>query len=295
MQEPIRLTNSDTVFPEQDFPLQVMRVKSHRSCTLHRHDFTELVLILAGQGEHVTDTDRHALTSGDVFVVTGDTAHGYEHTDEMTLINILFRPRALRLPTADLGNIPGYHALFTVEPRLRRAHGFRSRLHLNDDELGEAARLVAIMEEELHRQRPGYHFMACAHLMTLIGFLARCYTRTTRNESRPMLRLGEVLGFMERHHAEPITVEQLAQVAGMSRSSLMRHFGEVMGRPPIEHLLRLRVSRACDLLAVNGLRITDVALQCGFNDSNYFSRTFRVHKGMSPREYRRRLQSVARR
>ncbi len=291
----VTYANTRFAFTDEEFPLHVMRVKSHKSCELHRHDFTELVLIFSGSGRHVTDTGAHPLEAGDAFVVTGNTAHGYERTDEMTLVNILFRRRALRLPTADLGNIPGYHALFTVEPRLRRARGFNSRLHLDDDELGEAARLVATMESELHQQRPGYRFMASSHLMTLIGFLSRCYARATRVESRPLLRLGEALSYMEHHHAEPITVAQLARVAGMSRSSLMRAFAEVMGRAPIEHLLRLRISRACELLAADDLRVTDVALQCGFNDSNYFSRAFHKRKGMSPREYRRLLHSVPRR
>jgi AraC-like DNA-binding protein/quercetin dioxygenase-like cupin family protein len=295
MQETIKLTDSRAVFPEHEFPLRVMRVKSHRPCDLHRHAFTELVLILAGAGEHITDKGRHPLTAGDVFVVVGNTAHGYERTDEMALINILFQSRTLRLPTADLGNLPGYHALFTVEPRLRQARGFSSRLHLAEDSLGEAARLVALLDEELQRRRPGYRFMACAHLMTLIGFLSRAYSRTAEPAGSPLLCLGEVLGFMERHRADPITVEQLARVGNMSRSTLMRRFSEVMHRSPIDHLLRLRLSRACDLLAVDALHITEVALQCGFNDSNYFSRAFRKHKGMSPSDYRRHLQNMGRR
>jgi transcriptional regulator GlxA family with amidase domain len=74
----------------------------------------------------------------------------------------------------------------------------------------------------------------------------------------------------------------------MSESSLVRAFKSVMGRPPMEHVIKVRVTRAAELLTKTDLKITDVAFRCGFSDSNYFSRQFKQVMNASPREYRKR-------
>ena len=55
----------------------------------------------------------------------------------------------------------------------------------------------------------------------------------------------------------------------------------------IDYLIRLRIQKATELLADGELRIGEVVLACGFNDSNYFTRQFWRVTGRSPREYRK--------
>ena len=110
-----------------------------------------------------------------------------------------------------------------------------------------------------------------------------------RPTNQPLLRLGEVLSYIDRHYSEPITIPQLLRVAHMSQSTLMRTFQRVFQHAPIDYLIRVRIQKARELLADQEQRITDIALACGFNDSNYFTRQFRRVSGQSPRDYRRSL------
>jgi AraC family transcriptional regulator, L-rhamnose operon regulatory protein RhaS len=57
----------------------------------------------------------------------------------------------------------------------------------------------------------------------------------------------------------------------------------------MRYLLDLRLNRSAELLKNSDMRITDIALQCGFNDANYFTRQFRNFKGFSPRTYREQM------
>ena len=280
---------SARVFPDKDFPLRVMRAPSHAPTALHSHEFTELVMILAGRGRHVTDRVEYPIETGDVFVIRGDRVHGYRDTRQMDLINILFSPRRLGLPMADLGDIPGYHVLFRIEPRLREQSGFAARLRLNARQLGEAVGILSRLEEELASTAPGHRFLACAWLMHLIGYLSRCY-HARGPERHPMLGIGRVLSYMEQHLADRVRVGDLARVAAMSESTLTRRFRDILGRPPADYLLNLRIRKAAEFLPQYDLRVTDVAFRCGFNDSNYFSRQFRRLMGQSPRAFRRKLQ-----
>ena len=262
---------------------------THTSTAVHKHAFHELVVIMKGTGRHAMDGRTYGMEAGDVFVITGDMVHAYDAPDTFSLINIFFDPRRLGLPLKDLRRLPGYHALFAVEPRLRRRHNFESRLRLPMDELAHLAGMVAEMEEELEREEPGYRFMATTHLMHVIGYLSRCYTKMQLPKARPVMRISEVLSYIEHHYDDPLTLEDLTRVAHMSQTSLMRTFREVMGRSPIDYLIRLRISKACQLLAGGDVRVTEAALEVGFSDSNYFSRQFRKVMGMSPREYARNV------
>ncbi len=277
------------IFKDQMFPLSCRRHENHLSATLHRHDFHELVVILSGHGRHIADDEDYPVQAGDVFLIRGNMAHGYAETDRMALANILFNPRQLKLPLEQLRDVPGYHSLFRIEPGLRRKARIQSRLRLSEDDLAEAARMIIELEGELAGKQPGHRFVACSCLMRLIAFLSRCYSREGKRSETRLMRMGELLSYIERHYREPVTIAQLSKRGCMSESTLMRSFRRVLGHSPIEHVIRLRVARAEDLLLRRKeLRITDVAFECGFLDSNYFSRQFRRITGMSPRAYRAR-------
>ncbi len=270
------------------FPLIVIPIKSHPPMNLHQHDYTELVIVTEGRGVHYSTHDAYEISAGSAFVVT--ELHGYRDTEDLNLTNILFRPRRLQLALSEARKLPGYHAFFALEPRYRKRHGFRSCLRLGVEQLPAVMVLVDAIKEELHAQRAGCEFMATALLMQLIGRLSRAYGQMREPASRDLMRLGTVLSYLELHYVEPVNMEKLCDLAHQSSSGLLRTFNAVTGHPPIEYLIRLRLSRACDLLRAGELSIAETALRVGFSDGNYFARQFRRVYGVTPREYARRIE-----
>lgn len=276
------------VFQDPNFPLAVKRIPQHHAGDeQHSHDFDELVLITAGRGSHAVGAETYPLEAGDVFVINGDTTHAYPQTNHLSLVNLLYDPQQLRIPQADLAGLPGYQALFLVEPMVRSRQKFSSRLRLGIDELRRARGLVAELDEELEKRPPGYQFMAVTHLMRLMGYLSRCYSQSQLDQVRPVNQVSKVLGHMERHFSEPLQIADLSAVAGMSQTSLMRHFRDVVQCSPVDYLIRLRVAHAKRLLRASNAPMSEIASQCGFCDSNYLARQFRRVTGHSPRQYRR--------
>ena len=278
-----------TVFRDHGMPIAVMRMPDHGDVSLHSHDFHELVLITGGGGRHITAHGSYPLKTGDVFLIRGSTRHGYAGTERLGLVNILFNPRQARLPLneLDLGAVPGYHALFKIEPRMRQAGRGGLRLGLNAAQLEQAAAVVGELEAELRARRPGGCFMACGHLMRLIGFLSRCYSALQEPRATPVLGISRALSHIEQHFAEPLTVARLARVAGMSESTFMRRFREAVGRSPVEYLIHTRIAQACGQLRHgDSPKLVAVADACGYADANYFSRQFHRVMGCTPRAYR---------
>lgn len=92
--------------------------------------------------------------------------------------------------------------------------------------------------------------------------------------------------YISANYSYNITVEDIADYVGLSRSHLFRSFESVLGQSPKEYLTDFRMRQACYLLEHSGLSITAIANSIGFDNSLYFSKTFHKIKGMAPKEYR---------
>ena len=79
---------------------------------------------------------------------------------------------------------------------------------------------------------------------------------------------------------------QISRIAAMAPSTLLPVFKKVTGYSPIDYLLHVRLSKAAEMLLRSEKTISEIAQECGFTDSNYFSRQFRKNYNLSPREYR---------
>lgn len=274
-------------FPDPAFPFRLVRREPQGPVPLHRHEFAELVIILGGSGVHVTEDEEYSISTGDVFVLLGAQAHSFREMRELSLVNVIGHFAQLALPVALFNTLPGYHALFTLEPHYRRQHTFRNRLKLGAEEVGQVAAMLARMEAELAGLAPGYPAMVLGQLTQLIVYLSRCYMRISTPDAAAVLRLGEVLGAVHTRYTEPLTVESLADIAHLSASHFTRVFREAMGMPPLEYLIRHRIRQAAELLRDPRPSITQVAEQVGFTDANYFTRQFKAATGMNPRAYRK--------
>jgi AraC-like DNA-binding protein len=275
-------------FSDSSFPIIIAPRDPQPIFPLHTHDFSELVLVLGGTGIHFTEHEEYQVVAGDVFLINGRFGHGYRNNSSLILTNIIFRPEGLGIPSEDLNQVPGFHALFTIEPSYRSRDRFESRLRLESRDLARAASLVEQMELELNEARPGYRFMTRNLFHYLVGFLSRCYSEQQNSTSRQRYRLGKVISFMERHCDRPLSIAELTEITGESESTLLRDFHFVTGLSPLAYHMKIRIERSCRLLRTTDLPVTRIALDAGFSDPNYFSRQFRKVMGASPSEYRRR-------
>ncbi len=97
-------------------------------------------------------------------------------------------------------------------------------------------------------------------------------------------RVRKAIDWAEAQMSNPVTLEQLAAVAGLSVSSFKHVFKEVAGIPPHTYLLRKRIDRAQELLRTGAGTVTDIAFACGFPSSQYFATAFKRITGMTPND-----------
>jgi AraC-like DNA-binding protein len=96
------------------------------------------------------------------------------------------------------------------------------------------------------------------------------------------------------HHRseEPLTLQDLARMAGLSRFHFLRSFREVFSATPHEYLTRVRLHRARQLLLEERASVTGVCFEVGFQSLGSFSALFRRRMGEPPASFRRRFFQV---
>jgi transcriptional regulator GlxA family with amidase domain len=93
--------------------------------------------------------------------------------------------------------------------------------------------------------------------------------------------------YMEENFRNPLRMDDIADVVFLSTSRFTDIFATIMGRNPSEYLRYLRIEYSKALLTGTNMRITDIAMESGFSQPEYFARVFHQTTDMTPRQYRR--------
>lgn len=157
---------------------------------------------------------------------------------------------------------------------------------------GEPERILGLNYQSLTAlaQVPDQETLA-RWLCDMLEQLIDAIENNTRQPSS--VQLGRALEFIEAHLAEDITRVEAARAAGLSPSHFSHLMRAKIGWSFTELVMKLRVDRACHLLAHTDLSIVQIALECGCGDQSYFTRVFRKRTGQTPGEYRRRRRPAA--
>lgn len=97
-------------------------------------------------------------------------------------------------------------------------------------------------------------------------------------------QVGRVILHIEERLTEELSLEELAEKAGLSKYQLIRRFREEEGITPWKYLIRKRIDKAKKLLAA-GTPPGQVAAETGFYDQSHLNRIFREETGNTPKEY----------
>ena len=108
-----------------------------------------------------------------------------------------------------------------------------------------------------------------------------------RNPGGPShARIHRVVALIHKEYRRKLSLDEMAEVACMSRRHFSRTFRKVIGVPPSEYLNRVRIDHAKRMLK-QGRSIAEVALEVGFRSVSHFCRTFKRFEGTSPGAYSR--------
>ena len=228
--------------------------------TRHSHPYIELLFFLDGKASLEISGMQMSVTLFDAVAYPT----GWKHQSEVSAE----RRREVICLWIDL-------------PELR----LPSPIQLHDRD-GTIGRLFQMIYSEAKRKRPEPLLLE-QEIKTLLMLMLRSQSEAKSTEGA----LAYVVQYLHAHYAEPITLEQLAQMEHISKSYLSRRFRQQTGMTVISYVNRLRVEAARRLLIGSDMRVNEIAYQVGFECPKYFYRVFRGVTGASPAAFRKSYTS----
>ncbi len=157
----------------------------------------------------------------------------------------------------------------------------------NDSSHQEINGLIKDIYRQMDEQKACYELAVQRNLNRIFEYISRNFAdlpkvQATRIEMGHRIRLQKMLSYIYENYAAPMTLEDIAKAANISRSEAGRCFRKYMGCSPIDALIRYRLQTAHRLLGEQTRSLQEISFACGFHSVNYFSRQFKKVYGYTP-------------
>jgi AraC-like DNA-binding protein len=230
-----------------------------------RHTNNLIAYCADGRGELSTDAGHWPVVAGDLLLLPAGIAHSYAASAE--------RPWSLYWAHYE-GLLSDDYTRFLNMTQPLAPIGLQPRL-IADFETLFALRHAGFAERE-------YIHAAC-QLKAMLTNIARLIAGRGRGTR---IDLEQIQQLMHLRIDRDLNLEDLAQVANLSKFHFIRKFKQLTGHAPIQHFIHLKIQHACQLLDTTQEPVKRIANRVGYEDPHYFSRLFKRVVGVSPQQYR---------
>lgn len=238
----------------------------------HSHETYVVGVIVAGcEAFHIRGERQYARAGQVCFVNPGEV-----HDGEPAFDQYAYR---MSYPSTDLMRAMAEEVF---DRPLLAAPSFRQPLE-DDPDLWSM-----FLQAHSSMERAGGALERDERLLRVIGVMLQRYadiSHPVAQAGRAVKPMENVKAYIDAHYTDDLGLDELAQVAGLSRHYLIGTFKQTVGLTPHAYLIDRRVRAACDALR-SGLAPADVAASCGFFDQSHLTRAFKARLGVTPGAYR---------
>ena len=248
----------------------------------HLHDAYEIMLILSNGVSCRLGEETIPVARGSLMLFNSADLHGIlsENNAPVTRYVVYFQPQFIaHLSTRRTQLLECFYLRPAPHPQL---------LPLNEAQLQDCIALLDALVAATHETMDTYgQDVRCQmQLAALLLFVnARYRDRHQLSSSAPeMAVIYDIVHYIHQHLDEKITLGTLAAQFLRSERDLSRAFHAALGTSLSEYVVKCRLARATDALS-QGMRVEEVCERVGFQNLSHFSRTFKQHIGISPKQY----------
>ena len=266
MKTPTRLVKN-----QFDGSLRILYEKKELSChcTLHCHDFTELDLILDGEGETILNGATFPIRRGATSLLSLTDFHAYTVEKPLSILNVQFASDHLRDMSLPASDTP---ICYLNETELQRICLILEHLEtLNSDLEEERICAERLLEAALNLLCP------------------RIYSNAPCVVSPPPI--GKAIAYIHAHFKENPSLEMIANTVFLDKRYFCTLFHNYMGKSYKTYLREIKLGYAARLLRCTPLSVMEISSESGYASISHFNREFLAFYGVSPTKMRKQTKA----
>lgn len=251
----------------------------------HFHSELELVLIKEGYGRRIIGNTIEPFEKGDMVFIGSNLPHVWlnddtnrDHRARSAVVH--FRQEIFSDEFYDLKETADLARLFQLAKRGIQVTGAtRDKISRKLEMLvaSRGFRRILLLLEILH--------------ILSTSADCRCITADFYNPGKKNQgtdRLTEIYKHVQDHYQRDIALKDVAAIAGLTPQSFCRWFKKRTGKHFFDYLNEVRISKACGMLISSAAPIAEIAYYCGYNTVSNFNKLFKIAKGVSPGQFRKK-------
>lgn len=263
-----------------DFPVEYYFVDSNHPgyhMAFHWHNEWELLRVKKGELLITLNDKQTLIKEGEIVLIPGETLHGGE-PDECVYECLVFNLFGL------LGKVEALKTLMLP---------FYNNEIMPEQFFTEKNKPVADVVDVFSdgKNSPTVTLDTLSTVSNLFSWIIneKRYHKSLNN-GWYSFKIKPVVEFVEQHFSEQITLDTLADIAGMNARYFCKVFYAATKTTPMNYVNQYRIEHAAFLLESSSRSVTQIGFDCGFCDSSYFTKVFKKFKGVTPKNFRNSIR-----
>ena len=284
---PRYIYTTEYIFPHPYQSVAIF-VKRNDKTLFHIQEFYEICIISKGKGHHAIENTVVEAKEGDVFIIPPGSRHAILGGEGFDVHYMHLHPEFIASYMPRMKELPAFRSLFEIEPLMRASGDTYRHLYLDSTSLKKVIALHESLIGLWQYDAPSKLILESYAIIILTFFCqeyAKMQTQIDKNAGIDKCFMDSISHIIDNFDKK-ITIDELASLAGLARTTYIKRFRSVTGKSPKQFITERRLKEAQNLLTSSDRSISKIAEDVGFYDAAHFIRTFLSVYGISPSEYR---------
>lgn len=256
----------------------------------HSHEYIEVLYCTDGNFDIWLNGKYFSFASGDLVVINSHEIHTIRSQTEGSYMVIRFLPEIIH----SAGNSV-FEAKY-ITPFI--INNSKHQRVFRKEEISKTCIPQQIFDilDEYEKKQYGYELFIRTTICSIFLWILRYWnaknidlTLDTSLSNDLILKIQGVMDYVTNNFQEEISVQDVADMCHVSYSYFSRIFKQITKHSFTEYLNYVRITEAEKLLVSTDLSMTEIAMQTGFSTSSYFIQQFKLHKFISPKQFRKNI------
>ncbi len=251
---------------------------------LHQHEEIQISYIIKGSGSLIVGDSINDFKPDDILVIGEHVPHVFRSdpkaAEQSVMYTLFFTKKSFGKDFFNLTDLTEVQRFFDESEYGMKIKASAKTFKLfnrlkKQNKIERIATLLKLLNALIHAEK-----------QPLSSFVYQ--QKYTDDEGK---RMNEVFQFAMDHYHEPVTLDQVAEKAYMSKNAFCRYFKKRTNKTFFQFLIEIRIEHACKLLYQDqDLSVSGVSELCGFPNIANFNRKFKELKGFTPSQYRQQTE-----